>query len=127
MITIELDGTTEAVLAEPVLAAVAVRAACSVPGVRRTEPGLGGLLAAAVRRGRRTGGPDPAPTDGVRVRVVDGQVRVSAAVSVVVTAGQAVVPIGQAVQRAVAAALAEETGHGDVSVDVSVVDIEVGR
>ncbi|HEX2130248.1 MAG TPA: Asp23/Gls24 family envelope stress response protein [Actinophytocola sp.] len=126
MITIELDsgspGGAEAVLGAPVLAAVAVHAACAVPGVRRTEPGLVGLLSSAVRQARhRVRGLAPAPVEGVRVRVAGDRVRLAVAVSV---SGPAM-RVGQAVQRAVATAVAEQAGVSGVDVEVSIVDIEV--
>jgi uncharacterized alkaline shock family protein YloU len=126
MIPVALESSvagarSEAVLSPAVLAAVAVRAAEAVPGVRRVEPGLGGLVTSVVRATRqRVRGLTPANTEGARVSVVDGRARVDIGVAV---AGQAIA-IGTAVRAAVAAGLAEAAGV-TAEVTVSVLDIEL--
>lgn len=115
---------SEAALSPAVLAAVAVRAAAGVPGVRRVEPGVAGLVSSVVRVARqRAKGLTPATTEGARVWT-DGDARVCVEVGVAV-AGQAIA-VGNAVRAAVAAELAEATGTTAV-VTVVVLDIELPR
>lgn len=135
MISIDLHNATangprtEVVLSEAVIAAIAVHGATSVPGVVRTEPGLSGLVYSLVRLARqRIKGLEPAPTEGVRVIVE----RDSAGVSVVrveiavgISGQRKASAVGQAVQVAVARALAEATGLTPASVSVSILDIEI--
>lgn len=114
---------TEALLSPSVLAAIAVRAAGAVPGVRRVEPGVTGLVTSVVRATRqRIKGLNPVATEGARVTVGDGRARVEVGVAV---AGQALA-VGNAVRVAVAEEIASAAG---VSADVTVVvlDIELPR
>ena len=112
------------VIAEPVFAAVAARAAAGVPGVARLEPGLFGLLGSLARSARGwVKGLDPAPADGVRVTLdPDGSVRIE--VDVVLSGLDQAAAVGGAVQRAVRLAVAAATGCTLASVSVSIMDIE---
>ncbi|MGB3442029.1 MAG: hypothetical protein WBA97_25060 [Actinophytocola sp.] len=126
MITVALASSvagarSEAGYSPAVLAAVAVRAAAAVPGVRRVEPGVAGLVASVGRLVRqRAKGLTPAAAEGTRVWVAGSHVCVEVGVAV---AGQAIA-VGNAVRAAVAAELAEATGVTAV-VTVSVLDIEL--
>lgn len=126
MIPVALDSSVpgaraEAVVAPAVVAAVAARVAVGVPGVVRVEPGVGGLLASALRTARqRVRGLSPATTEGVRVSVAPAAVRVEVDVAV---RGQALA-VGEAVRVAVAAELVAVTGVVAV-VTVRVLDIEL--
>lgn len=115
---------TVLVVEPAVVAAVAARAAAAVPGVRRLEPGVRGLVGSVLRAGRqRLAGADPARADGVRVRRTnDGGVRV--AVDLVVTADADVAAVGRAVQREITRVVAEQTGEDVGEVAVLVLDIE---
>lgn len=127
MISTAIGDSATAVIGESVLAAIAVRAATTVPGVVRVEPGLTGLVASVTRAARqRLKGLDPAPTEGVRVTVEHdlagaSSVRLTVAVAV---RGRAV-EIGAAVQRAVAASVAASAGVTVSAVTVSIMDIEL--
>jgi uncharacterized alkaline shock family protein YloU len=134
MISIDLHTATpgprtEVVLSEAVIAAVAVRGANSVPGVVRTEPGLSGLVYSLVRLARqRSKGLEPAPTEGVRVLVEQdsaGAATVRVEIAVCISGQRRASSVGQAVQGAVARALAEATGLTPASVSVSILDIDV--
>lgn len=115
---------TVLVVEPAVVAAVAARAAAAVPGVRRLEPGVRGLVGSVLRAGRqRLAGADPARADGVHVRRTnDGGVRV--AVDLVVTADADVAAVGRAVQREITRVVAEQTGEDVGEVAVLVLDIE---
>jgi uncharacterized alkaline shock family protein YloU len=135
MISIDLHNATtrgprtEAVLSEAVIAAVAVRGATSVPGVVRTEPGLSGLVYSLVRLARqRSKGLEPAPTEGVRVRVerdITGASVVRVEIGVCISGQRKASVVGQDVQVSVARALTEATGLTPASVSVSILDIDV--
>lgn len=111
------------VIADPVIASVAARAAIETPGVVRLEPGLRGLVTAWTRAARqRWKGLDPAPADGVRVRTSDG--RVSVEIDLVTSAADQAAAVGRAVQRAVGRVVAEQTGLAVAEVSISIMDIE---
>ncbi len=111
------------VIADPVIASVAARAALGTPGVVRLEPGLRGLVAAWTRAVRqRWKGLDPAPADGVRVRTADGRVTVE--IDLVTASTDQAAAVGRAVQRAVGRFVTEQTGLVVDEVSVSVMDIE---
>lgn len=113
-------------IADAVIAGVAATAAAATPGVIRLEPGLRGLVANLVRTARqRWQGVDPVPTDGVRVRVVDGRRRVH--VGVVISGADPAAVVGRAVQRAIAQAVPRQTGVPLDEVYVSIIDIELER
>ncbi|MFD8493013.1 Asp23/Gls24 family envelope stress response protein [Amycolatopsis sp. NPDC059657] len=120
-----MNPETESVIAEPVIAAVAAYAAATVPGVIRLEPGLRGLAGSVVRTARqKIKGLDPAPTEGVRVTIEKGEVRLE--IDLTSSGFDQVAAVGQAVQRTVARAVADATGLTAASVTVSIVDIEGG-
>ncbi|MGW4059150.1 Asp23/Gls24 family envelope stress response protein [Amycolatopsis sp. NPDC004747] len=111
------------VIADPVIAGVAARAAITTPGVVRLEPGLRGLVTAWTRAARgRWRGLDPAPSDGVRVRTTDGRVTVQ--IDLVTSAADQAAAVGRAVQRSVTRFVAEQTGLVVDEVSVSILDIE---
>jgi uncharacterized alkaline shock family protein YloU len=115
--------SVEYVIADPVIAGVAARAAITTPGVVRLEPGLRGLVTAWTRAARqRWKGLDPAPADGVRVRTTDG--RVSVHVDLVTTSADQAAAVGRAVQRAVGRFVTAQTGLVVDEVSVSIMDIE---
>ncbi len=128
MIPVALESSVagaraEALLSPSVLAAIAVRAAAAVPGVRRVEPGVTGLVTSVVRVARqRIKGLNPVATEGVRVTVGDGCAQVEVGVAV---AGPAVA-VGNAVRRAVSDELAALAGV-TAQVTVVVLDIELPR
>jgi uncharacterized alkaline shock family protein YloU len=114
---------TEFVISDAVIASVAARAAMTTSGVVRLEPGLKGLVTAWSRAARqRWKGLDPAPAEGVRVRVIAGSVSVH--VDLVTSAVDQAAAVGQAVQRAVSRAVTVETGLVVDEVSVSILDIE---
>lgn len=114
---------TEFVISDAVIASVAARAAVTTSGVVRLEPGLKGLVTAWSRAARqRWKGLDPAPAEGVRVRVMSGCVSVH--VDLVTSAVDQAAAVGQAVQRAVSRAVTVETGLVVDEVTVSILDIE---
>jgi len=116
--------TSEYVIAAPVVAGVAARAAAGTAGVVRLEPGLRGLAAALVRAARdRWTGLAAAPAEGVRVRTADGKLTVE--VDVVVSGIDQAAAVGQAVQRSVRREVAAQTGRTVDAVQVSIVDIEM--
>jgi uncharacterized alkaline shock family protein YloU len=120
-----MSSETEVVISDAVIASVAARAAVTTSGVVRLEPGLKGLVTAWSRAARqRWKGLDPAPADGVRVRVMDGAVSVH--IDLVTSAVDQAAAVGQAVQRAVSRAVAVETGLVVDEVSVSILDIEPG-
>jgi uncharacterized alkaline shock family protein YloU len=106
-----------------VVAAVAVRAAVTVPGVLRVEPGLVGLVGSVVRTARqRIKRLEPAQTEGARVEFVrTDTVRVE--VDVVISGQDQAAAVGRALQRAVAGAVNDATGLTVAEVGVSVIDI----
>ncbi|GAA3557421.1 Asp23/Gls24 family envelope stress response protein [Amycolatopsis ultiminotia] len=113
----------EYVIADPVVASVAARAAIETSGVVRLEPGLRGLVTAWTRAARqRWKGLEPAPADGVRVRTVEGRRIVE--VDVVTSGVDQAAAVGRAVQRAVTRAVADQTGLSVAAVTVSILDIE---
>ena len=118
---------TYSVIAEPVFAAVAARAAIDVPGVARLEPGLFGLIGSLARSARGwVKGLDPAPVDGVRVAIDptdDGPV-VRIEVDIVLSGLDQAAAVACAVQRAVARAVAAATGCPPAEVSVSILDID---
>ncbi|SMD25943.1 Asp23/Gls24 family envelope stress response protein [Kibdelosporangium aridum] len=116
----------ESVVSAPVVAAVAVDAANSVPGVR-VQPGFTDLVGSVARIARqRVKGLDPAPTEGVRVRFVDDA---GTTIEVdVATSGQDQAAVtARLVQQAVASAVSDATGLDVTSVLVSILDIDVPR
>ncbi|MFF0493389.1 Asp23/Gls24 family envelope stress response protein [Nocardia sp. NPDC003482] len=116
---------TEYVVTDAVIAGVAARAAASVPGVLRLEPGVLGLVGHLARSGRqRWTGQESAPSTGVRVRRAGGWLAVHIDLSI--AAGGRVGAVGEAVQRRVARAVAEQTGVTVDAVSVTVLDIEPG-
>lgn len=116
------------VIAKPVIAAVAARAALGVPGVVRLEPGLTGLVSQWTRLARqKINGLAPASTEGVRVTLDDTAVPSRPRVSLdLVTSGQDQAGIvGRAVQREVRRAIAAATGLVPQAVTVSIMDVHV--
>ncbi|WP_410580666.1 Asp23/Gls24 family envelope stress response protein [Amycolatopsis sp. lyj-108] len=115
---------TETVISPPVIAAVAAHAAAKVPGVVRLEPGLRGLAGSLTRIARqRIKGLEPAPTEGVRAAVDQGDVRVEIDLSL--SGLDQAAATAQAVQRAVSQAVTEATGLTPSAVSVSILDIEI--
>ncbi|KDN17626.1 Asp23/Gls24 family envelope stress response protein [Amycolatopsis rifamycinica] len=115
--------SVEHVVADPVIASVAARAAITTPGVVRLEPGLRGLVTAWTRAARqRWKGLDPAPADGVRVRTADGRVTIQ--IDLVTAGADQAAAVGRAVQRSVTRFVAEQTGLVVDEVTVSIMDIE---
>ncbi|WP_410608665.1 Asp23/Gls24 family envelope stress response protein [Amycolatopsis sp. lyj-109] len=115
--------SVEYVIADPVIAGVAARAAIDTPGVVRLEPGLRGLVTAWTRAARqRWKGLDPAPSDGVRVRTADGRVTVH--IDLVTAGADQAAAVGRAVQRSVTRSVAEQIGLVVDEVSVSIMDIE---
>ncbi|WP_280399963.1 Asp23/Gls24 family envelope stress response protein [Nocardia carnea] len=111
------------IVAPPVIAAVAARAAEATPGVARLEPGVRGLLAVLTRAGRqRWTEADPAPTEGVRVRVTGAGLTVH--VDIAVRADGPAAEVGRAVQEHVAREVGEHTGQQVDAVCVHILDIE---
>lgn len=111
------------VVTPPVIAAVAARAATTTPGVARLEPGVRGLLAVLARAGRqRWSEADPAPTEGVRVRVTGAGLIVHVDIAVRVDGPAA--EVGRAVQERVAREVGEHTGQPVDAVCVHILDIE---
>jgi uncharacterized alkaline shock family protein YloU len=116
----------ECVVGASVVAAVAVHAAETLPGVVRVEPGLFGLLGSVGRTARqRIKGLDPAPTEGARVEFAqaDGENGVRVEVDVVISGQDQAAAVAHTVQRAVASAVTEATGLTVAEVDVSIIDI----
>ncbi|WP_163507081.1 Asp23/Gls24 family envelope stress response protein [Fodinicola acaciae] len=107
----------ELVIGPDVIAAVAAQATLATPGVLRLEPGVAELIGGWGRAARQQVlGMARAASTGVTV--ADGPVvRVSVSVT-----GRAA-DVGQAVQRAVAAAVEAGTGESLAGVEVSIVDI----
>ncbi|WP_280419112.1 Asp23/Gls24 family envelope stress response protein [Nocardia carnea] len=117
------SGKLSMVVAPPVIAAVAARAATGTPGVARLEPGVRGLLAVLTRAGRqRWTDADPAPTEGVRVRVTGAGLIVH--VDIAVRSKGPAAEVGRAVQEQVAREVDEQTGQPVDAVYVHILDIE---
>ncbi|SFA77144.1 Uncharacterized conserved protein YloU, alkaline shock protein (Asp23) family [Amycolatopsis marina] len=117
------DAVTEFVIDDVVIAGVAARAAAGTPGVVRLEPGLTGLVVAWSRAARgRWKGITPAPAEGVTVQSSGDELSVR--VDIVVSGADQAAAVGQAVQRGVARAIAEDVGLRVAGVSVSILDIE---
>lgn len=113
----------ELVVADPVVAGVAVRAAMDVPGVVRVEHGLRGLVAAFNRAGKQLwSGYELASTKGVRVHRNGGVLAVDLELSI--AAGQHAGAIGAEVQHAVMRTVRAQTGVRVDEVSVTIIDIE---
>ncbi|WP_351224471.1 Asp23/Gls24 family envelope stress response protein [Streptomyces sp. NPDC002133] len=115
------------VIAEPVIAAVAARAAVGVPGVVRLEPGLTGLASRMTRSARqKINGLTPAPTEGVTAMGDHSAGPSTLRVSIdLVTSGQDQAgAVARAVQREVTRAVGDATGLTPQAVVVSVMDID---
>ncbi|MFE4957062.1 Asp23/Gls24 family envelope stress response protein [Streptomyces sp. NPDC056653] len=116
------------VIAEPVIAAIAARAAVGVPGVVRLEPGLTGLASQVTRSVRqKINGLAPAPTEGVRITVDHSAVPSSlrASIDMVASGCDQAGAVGRAVQREVTRAVADATGLAPQAVVVSIMDIDL--
>ncbi|WP_030515545.1 Asp23/Gls24 family envelope stress response protein [Nocardia sp. NRRL WC-3656] len=113
----------EYIASDAVIAAVAARAATSVPGVARLEPGVLGLLGHLARTGRQWwSSQDIAPGAGVRVRHSGGWLKVQVDLSV--TGGCHVGEVGQAIQQEVVRMVAQQTGMVVDAVSVAILDIQ---
>ncbi|MFF2551129.1 Asp23/Gls24 family envelope stress response protein [Nocardia sp. NPDC058058] len=113
----------ELVVADPVVAGVAVRAALDVPGVVRVEHGLRGLVAAFNRAGKQLwSGYELASTKGVRVHRNGGVLAVELELSI--AAGQHAGALGAEVQDAVMRTVRAQTGVRVDEVSVTIIDIE---
>lgn len=115
-------------IAEPVIAAIAARAAVGVPGVVRLEPGLTGLASQVARSVRqKINGLAPAPTEGVRITVDHSAVPSSlrASIDMVASGYDQAGAVGRAVQREVTRAVADATGLAPQAVVVSIMDIDL--
>ncbi|WP_116050150.1 Asp23/Gls24 family envelope stress response protein [Amycolatopsis palatopharyngis] len=118
-----LEAMTEFVIDDVVIAGVAARAAAGTPGVVRLEPGLTGLVAAWGRAARgRWKGITPAPAEGVTVQSSGDEL--SLRLDIVISGADQAAAVGQAVQRSVARAVAEDVGLTVDEVSVSILDIE---
>ncbi|MET7491778.1 Asp23/Gls24 family envelope stress response protein [Streptomyces sp900116325] len=118
------------VIAEPVIAAIAARAAVGVPGVVRLEPGLTGLASQMARSVRqRIKGLAPAPAEGVSITVDHSVVpsNLRASIDMVASGRDQAGAVGRAVQREVTRAVADATGLVPQSVVVSIMDIDLDR
>ncbi len=121
-----IPAPAEYIASDEVIAVVAAHAAAAVPGVAYLEPGVLGLLGHLARSGRQWwGGRDVAPSAGVRVRHSGGWLKVH--VDLAVASGWQVAEVGQAVQRAVAGMVTEQTGMVVDAVSVSILDIQPGE
>lgn len=114
---------TERIIADPVIAAVAARAALDSPGVVRLETAVAGLL----RQLRhhtvgRVAGITPAPTAGVTVHRDESDVRVR--ISLAVSGDRPVVAVAERVRQRVADAVRTATGVRLAAVEVAVLAIE---
>ncbi|NKY86083.1 Asp23/Gls24 family envelope stress response protein [Nocardia veterana] len=116
----------EYIASDAVIAAVAARAAASVPGVVRLEPGVLGLLGHLARTGRQWWtSQDIAPSAGVRIRRSGGWLKVQVDLSV--SDGCHVGEVGRAVQQEVVRMVAEQTGMAVDAVSVAILDIQPGE
>ncbi|WP_067689986.1 Asp23/Gls24 family envelope stress response protein [Nocardia jejuensis] len=115
---------SELIVADEVVAAVAVHAAAAVPGVSRVEVGLRGLVGELTRAGRQLWtGFEAASVHGARVRRdPDGGLGVHVDVSI--GPERHVGVVGTAVQHAVVRVVREQTGVTVGEVSVTIVDIE---
>ncbi|WP_457492555.1 Asp23/Gls24 family envelope stress response protein [Streptomyces sp. P5_D11] len=116
------------VITEPVIAAIAARAAVGVPGVVRLEPGLTGLASQVARSVRqKINGLAPAPTEGVRITVDHSAVPSSlrASIDMVASGYDQAGAVGRAVQREVMRAVADATGLAPQAVVASIMDIDL--
>lgn len=120
------SAPVEVVIDETVAAAIAARAARTVEGVVRLEPGLSGLvthLAARARHQVRQGGPGgPVPTEGIEVDVDGSTARVH--IDLATRADAHTATVAHQVQAAVAHALKANAGLTTTQVSVSVLDID---
>ncbi|WP_245568672.1 Asp23/Gls24 family envelope stress response protein [Nocardia concava] len=119
-----LSGSTELIVADDVVAAVAAWAAAQVPGVVRVEPGLRGLVAGLTRAGKQLwSGYEGASTDGVRIHnPSEGALGVR--LEIAIAAERAAAEMGAAVQRAVIDTVFERIGVTVDEVSVLIVDME---
>jgi uncharacterized alkaline shock family protein YloU len=128
-VSVELTSAVpgcEVRIANPVIAAIAARAAATTSGVVRLEPGLAGLVGSLVRTARgQLRGVDPAPIDGVRVTGDPSGLRIE--VDLVTSGQDQVAAVAGRVQRAVAAQVRAATGLAVAEVAVSVLDVELAR
>ncbi|AYF76680.1 Asp23/Gls24 family envelope stress response protein [Nocardia yunnanensis] len=116
--------STELIVADAVVAGVAAWAAARVPGVKRVEPGLRGLVAGLSRAGRQLwSGYESASTDGVRVRNPDDGA-LGVRLEIAIGADRPAPDVGAAVQRAVIDTVFERLGVTVDEVTVTVIDIE---
>jgi uncharacterized alkaline shock family protein YloU len=112
----------EVVIADRVVAAVAADAALRVPGVRRLEVGVTGLLTQLGRAAvDRIGGPTVSVCDGIRATVTGQAVRITADLA---TTGAPATSVARAVQHAIAAQVQAATGLTVTEVAVTVLDID---
>ena len=117
---------TEVVIAGEVVAAVGAHAAAATPGVVRLEDSLGKLVTGLGRSARqRIAGITPAPVTGTSVVVSGTTVRLR--VEVAVSGSDPAVATAGAVQRSVARAVARATGLTVAGVDVTILDVSLGR
>lgn len=121
-----LRSGSEVVISDAVVAGVAARAAATVPGVTRLEPGLRGLVVGWARSGKQLlGGQETAASDGVRVqRTAAGGLAVQVDVSL--GSDCRAVDVGAGIQLAVTRAVLDQTGVTVDEVSVTIVDIEPG-
>ncbi|MEU4669402.1 hypothetical protein AB0F91_15795 [Amycolatopsis sp. NPDC023774] len=118
-------GEAEYVIADPVVASVAARAALDTPGVVRLEPGLRGLVTAWTRAARgRWQGWIPRRSTGCACAASKVGCRSR---STSFSAFDQPAAVGRAVQRSVTRVVAEQTGLAVDAVVVSIVDIELER
>jgi uncharacterized alkaline shock family protein YloU len=117
---------TELVVAGEVVAAVGAHAAAATAGVVRLEDSLGKLVTGLGRSARqRIAGITPAPVTGTSVVVSGSTVRLR--VEVAVSGDYPAVVTAAAVQRSVARAVARATGLTVAGVDVTILDVSLGR
>lgn len=118
-------GQVAVVIDPAVAAAIAAHAAAGVTGVRRLEPGIGGLVArlsALAAAQLRPDDHDPlAPTEGVDVEIDGSSARVH--VNLTTDGAHRAVTVAHGVQRAVGDALRTGAGLDNAAVSVSVLDI----
>ncbi|BCK53835.1 Asp23/Gls24 family envelope stress response protein [Nocardia wallacei] len=117
---------TETVVADAVIAGVAARAAATVPGVLRLEPGVLGLVGQLARSGLQLlTRQESAPSGGVRIRRAGEWLKIH--VDLTIAAGGHVGEVARTVQREIARVVTEQTGVAVDEVTVCVLDIEPGR
>ncbi len=131
MVRAEDETLGEAVIGDPVIAAIAAHAATSVAGVVRLEPGVSGLVTALTRSVRQQiKGLNPAPTEGVRVQrrqAESGATVMSLEIDLVTSTQDQAAAVGRAVQRAVTKIVFDATGLLPAEVRVSIMDIALPR